>query len=219
MFLYHYSKEIRQTLLSKSASGVMKPIEIKLARLEARRKPYDALPYCDHISFFFEPIPASLLPKLFGKDHPVWVSGNKLYEHIVDVDDLPQVIPYHVVESKKKTALYDQFVIDNHWEEDDPDLLHQWQILEDQKTREWGEKGNRRSELIKQISAHQGTIADNFREAVTRDDFEWNRNKYAANVPHLMLYPPQGAVKVFKVKAVTLGVDTRRDVISTAALR
>lgn len=219
MFLYHYSKEIRSALLTKEKSGVMTPIQIKLEKLEARRRPWNSPPYCQHISFFFEPIPAKLLPELFGVEHPVWYPGNKLYEHIVKVEDFPTTITYEVVESLKKTALYDQFSEENNWVDDDPELLEKWMILIDVKAREWGEKGNKRSVLEQKIKENTGSIAENFRNAVAREDFEWNRKKYAANVPHLMLYPPTGRVAVHQIKGVTMGSDQRRSVISTAALR
>lgn len=215
--LYHYSKELYPELLTRAASGVMSPIQVKLARLEARRKGVFDLPYCDHISFFFEPIPSKLLSELF-KGHPVWFKGNSLYEYVVDPNKLPSEIPFHAVESVKKTALYDKFCIEKNWVEDDPKLLEEWELLEDQKTREWGEKRKTRSELIQQIAANQGIIENAYRAAVVRDDFEWNKTKYAANVPHLMLYPPSGKVIPSEVRGLTIGYDRRRQVISPNAL-
>lgn len=217
MFLYHYSTEIHRELLSKAVNGSLTPVQIKLARLEARDEGFEKWAYCDHISFFFEPIPSNLLPKLF-KDHPFWVKGKKLYEHVVNASEFPLKIPYHVVESKKKTELYDKFSLDNNWVEDDPVLLQKWMILEDQKVRQWKEKGDSKAELLKQIAAHQGTIRHAYQEAVQRDDFEWNKTKYAANVPHLMLYPPEGRVKVSCIKSLRLGYDVRNDVITSSAL-
>lgn len=216
MILYHYSKELYPELLTKAQSGSMTPIQIKLARQESRRKGYLDWPYCDHISFFFEPIPSQLLGELF-KGHPVWFKGNNLYEYLIDVSKLPLEIPYHVVESVKKTALYDKFSLEKNWVEDDPELLEEWQILEDEKAREWGEKGNRRDALIKQIVANQGIIEEAYRTAVQREDFVYNKTKYAANVPHLMLYPPTGRVTPLKIRALTIGYDRRRDVISSNA--
>ena len=183
--------------------------------MEARKESLD-LPYCDHISFFFEPIPSKLLGELFS-NHPVWFKDNSLYEYVIDVDKLPSVIPYHVVESVKKTALYDKFCLEKNWVEDDPKLLQEWEVLEDTKAREWGEKGKSRAQLLKQIAAHQGIIAEAYRKAVVRDDFEWNKTKYAANVPHLMLYPPSGKIIPSEVKGITIGFDSRRTVISANA--
>ncbi len=216
MILYHYSKGLYPELLTKAESGSMTPIQIKLARQESRRKGYFDLPYCDHISFFMEPIPSQLLGELF-KDHPVWFKGNSLYEYLVDVSKLPLEIPYRVVESARKTELLDKFTLENNWVEKDPELLEKWLLLKDTKTREWGETGNRRSELVKQIVANQGIIEDAYRSSVQRYDFEDNKTKYAANVPHLMLYPPTGRITPSKIRALTIGYDRRRDVISSNA--
>lgn len=216
MILYHYSKELYPELLTKAQSGGMTSFQIKLARMESRRKGYLDLPYCDHISFFMEPIPSQLLGELF-KGHPVWFKGNGLYEYLIDVSKLPLEIPYHVVESVKKTALYDKFCIEKNWVEDDPKLLEEWQFLEDEKAREWGEKGNRRDALIKQIDANQGIIEEAYRTAVQREDFVYNKTKYAANVPHLMLYPPTGRIVPSQIKGLAIGDNRRRVVISSKA--
>lgn len=216
MNLYHYSKELYPELLTKAQSGSMTPFQIKLARMESRKKGWLDLPYCDHISFFFEPIPSKLLSELFT-GHPVWFKGNPLYEYVIDLNKLPQEIPYHVVESVKKTALYDKFCIEKNWVEDDPKLLEEWMILEDEKARGWGEKGNSRNALVKQVFAHQGIIEDTYRAAVKREDFVYNKTKYAANVPHLMLYPPTGSIVPSKINGVTIGFDRRRSVISSNA--
>lgn len=219
MFLYHYSAHMHQVLLSKAASGAMTHIQIKLARLEARRSGVEAWPYCDHISFFFDPIPASLLPALFGDHHPFWYKGHKIYEHVVDVNKLPADIMYHVVESKNKTALMDKFVAENNWVEDDPKLLEQWRELIDQKNREWRERGTRRDGLINQIRLNEHGTAEAFIQAAKREDFEDNRSKYAANVPHVMLYPAKGSIPVHKIRSLTMGWENRRDLVNTAALR
>lgn len=219
MYLYHYSAHMHQVLLSKAASGAMTHIQIKLARQEARRKGYEAWPYCDHISFFFDPIPASLLPTLFGDNHPFWYKGHKLYEHVIKVADLPGDIMYHVVESKNKTALLDKFAEENNWVEDNPELLLQWEMLISQKEREWRERGTRRDGLINQIKLNEGGTAEAYIQASKRDDFEWGKNKYAANVPHLMLYPPKGEIKVHEIRSLTMGWENRRNLVNTSVLR
>ena len=218
MFIYHYSAKPHPTLLSKAASGVMTPAQIKLVRLEARKKPYKALPYCDHISFFFDPIPSEILPKIFGEGHPVWFKGNKLYEHVVSVSDLPSDIVYHVVESQKRTELLDKFSEENNWVDDDPDLLFKWQILISQQEALWGEQGIGRSKLEQQIKQNAGNTGNNYIKASERDDFEFGRNKYAANVPHLMLYPPEGKIKITQINSLIIGSKNRTKVISSAGL-
>ncbi|MNM18516.1 hypothetical protein D3C81_288090 [compost metagenome] len=196
----------------------MTPIQVKLERLEARRAAFYKLPYCDHISFFFSPIPAFLLPKIFPADHPVWKKGTKLYEHVVDTATLPMTIEYMVVESVKRTALYDQFVKDHNWHQDDPKLLEEWFLWEDEHLRRWEEKGNRRNVLERKIHENMYSTSSSFLAASRREDREENEYKYASCVPHLMLYPPEGRVAPQEINSLIMGNDTRTLVIPSTAL-
>lgn len=218
MLIYHYSNQLLSSLKTKAASGTMSLADVKKERLEAEKIQGEEWAYCDHISFFMEPIPAGLLPELFGDQHLVWFKGNKLYEYVVNTADLDVKIRFRVAESAKKTALYDQFSAEKNWVSDDPKLLKEWRILEDSTAWDWGEKGTKRSDLDKQILAHQDTIVDAFIAARGREDFEENRMKYAANVPHLMLYPEGGKIPIHKINQITMGNKHRRLVVPSSAL-
>jgi len=210
MKLYHYSKEFHDVLKTKAASGNMSPIEIKLERMNARKHlPFPSLPYCDHISFFFEPIPSEVLPVIFGKGHPVWFRGNELFEFEVDLEDIPEKSFYYVAESEQRTALFDKFALDRNWVEDDPEILADWLDIEAMKQRQWGEVGNNPHELEKQVKKHQGHITSAYLKASLREDFKDNFTKYASCVPHLMLYPTGGEVQYDKVQKVILGTTKR----------
>lgn len=212
MYLYHYAPEAHNTVQSKAASGIVTPLEAAHERLKAINNKAFHKAYCDHISFFFEPIPAELLPKLFPDDHHAWHKGNVLYEHIVDVDILPLHIPYDVVESTKFLLAFDKFCIEKNWVDDNPALLREWQQLEDGMLRRWNERGSRLAFLKQKIEENQGIIAQKYVEAVERPDFVWNKYKYAACVPHLMLWPPRGEVKVQKINKVVMGSNVRTPV-------
>jgi len=210
--LYHYSKELYPELLTKAASGTMAPIEIKLARLNARRQmPWPSLPYCDHISFFFEPIPSEVMDGIFGKGHPVWFKGSELYEYTVDLEDIPEKSPYYVAESPQRTQLFDNFVEEKNWVEDNPDLLWEWLMLESRMQRSWGEVGDNPHELEKQakLYAKPGTLATAYLKASLREDFKDNFTKYASCVPHLMLYPVKGVVQYESVSRLVIGSKVR----------
>jgi hypothetical protein len=198
--------------MSKAASGVMTPAQLADERARAKEKPWFSRVYSEHISFFFEPIPATLLPTIFPKDHPAWAKGNTLYEHIVDLSTLPVVFDYDVVESTKFLALFDRFSIENNWVDDNPDLLKKWMILEDQMLRKWGERGNQLSVLKTKVAENQGIIAAKYIALSKRDDFEYNRYKYAACVPHLMSYPPKGIVIPQAINRIIMGSDVRTPV-------
>lgn len=205
MKLYHYSADQYNTLLTKRKAGNASAEEIAKAEKEARRILMPGASYVDHISFFFEPIPAEILGKLYGKNHPVWVDGRELYEYEVDPLKLPERVLYEVVESAREVEELDRFSKEHNWVEDDPALLKKWftHILA-QKVK-WGEYGNDKSKLLLQIKKHQGRLASDFLSAVQREDFKNNFTKYAASVPHLMLYPPTGEVQYDTMSLVVIG--------------
>lgn len=208
MKLYHYSIAPHKTLLSKRKSGTATPDEINKAEKNAV-KYHELSPYVDHISLFFDPIPSSLIGKLFGGDHSTWVDGKVLYEHVVDTNVLDRDILYRVAESYKKTKFFDDFVIQNNWVDDDPDLLMKYILEEKRLMLLWGELGKGLPMLLRQIPLFQNKTTQAFRTAVKRNDFDENRMKYAANVPHLMVYPKSGKIRVESISVVTIGDDRR----------
>lgn len=210
MLLYHYSPSIRNPLLTKAASGVMTNEEIQKARARAKNNAWPTRPYCDHISFFFEPIPAALLPTLYPKDHASWAKGTKLYEHIVDTKTFPNIIDYDIVESTKFLQAFDEFSEVNNWVDDNPELLKKWMLLEDKLLISWGERGNSRATLDLKIKENQGIITAKYIAGSKREDFEYNKYKYAATVPHLMLWPPEGKVQVMAVNSLVMGSEKRQ---------
>lgn len=206
--LYHYAPELYPQLLTRRRSGKADAAEIK--RSEASAKKYlDEGPYVDHISFFFDPIPADLLPKLYGPNHRAWFKGNRLYEYVVDVDILQRDLLYRVVESERKTAFYDKFVEEHNWIEDDPVLLMKYIREINALQRKWGELGREWSQFKQQILLNQGKTREAYIRASQRPDFEDGKQRYASNVPHLMVYPSPGIVEYSAVNTVVMGSDRR----------
>lgn len=210
MRLYHYSTQQFNTLLTKRKAGNATAEEIIQAKKDARRILMPDATYIDHISFFFEPIPTEILGTLYGKNHPVWINGKELYEYEVNPLKLPNPILYEVVESSKEVNELSRFIKEHNWVEDDPKLLQVWfkHILN--KKISWGEYGKDKTKLILQIMKHQGRLASDFLSATQRDDFEDNFKKYAASVPHLMLYPPSGEVQYDVMNSVVIGKKGRK---------
>lgn len=218
MKLYHYSKDIHPVLMSKAASGAVPAAEVQASREKAKKSIVKVGAYCDHISFFFSPIPAFLLPKLFPADHAAWAKGTKLYEHVVDTKDLPYQITYEVVESAKRTALYDQFVIDHNWTEDDPNILEAWLVHEMEHLSMWDERGTSRTVLERKIHENMYSTSGAFLQAAQRADREENKYKYASCVPHVMIYPPDGKIRPSLINSLVMGNEKRTLVIPPAAL-
>lgn len=198
--LYHYSASEYSEILTPRERGTTDPKKIKLA--EERAKLLGLVgPYCDHISFFFDPIPLDLLGKLFGKDHSVWFSGNKLYQHVISLDGLGDC-PYEVVETPTQNRVADEF----DWSKEDErerNLIEFCKRQNRAKIRN-GEIGYDRKALHEQISKYRGGTRDAYIAVSKNADFQDGFYQYAAGVPHLMAYPPSGKVSVLEVKQVTI---------------
>lgn len=199
MKLYHYSDTQYPTLLTRRMSGLPLPGGVKVSDN-----------YLDHISFFFDPIPSKIMPDIFSKGHPFWFAGHRIFEHVIEVNELDAKIRFEVVESLKKTTLLDEFSEKNNWVDDNPQLLKQWEALIARESVKWGEVGNTRAQLKEQIRNNVGYTQPCFILASQRDDFQFGYNKYAANVPHLMLYPATGMIAVREVYELKIGSDYRK---------
>lgn len=209
MLIYHYSPEVRSSLLTKSApAGNRRPVKV----LDITDLPYD-----QHISFFFDPIPSKTVASLFGDGHHAWFKGNRLIEHVVNTDVLDKDVIFHVVESVRKTALYDEFSKEHNWVKDDPKLLAMWFELIDSKMLEWGEIGASKELLLKQITLNKGKTEQLYKAARKRSDWETSKHRYASNVPHLMIYPKSGEIKVESRNVVVIGSDVRETISITPA--
>jgi len=203
MKLYHYSDAQYVQLQSRRVSGLPGPPGVKVSD-----------DYFDHISFFFDPIPSKLMPDIFDKGHPFWYKGHKLYEHVIDVDDLEDKFSFRVVESARKTELLDEFSKEHNWEDGDPRTLVLWNAELFKMQRKYGEVGHSKAEFkafLKTLS--RGTTKFGYLAAKARPDFDWGYNKYAANVPHVMLYPSTGIIPVKEVYELTIGQDQRKKVV------
>lgn len=212
--LYHYSPKRFDSLMTRRQSGLATPDDIKKGVEEAKRFNWPGN-YVDHISFFFEPLPSKQIGKLFNNDHPVWFDGNRLFEYVVDTDVLDKRILFDVVESEKKTRFADEFAKKHNWVEDNPDLLSRYLAEAKVKRQLWGEVGVSLDGLVKQIEANQDKLLSCYKAAVKREDFEFNRTKYAANVPHVMIYPSSGIVPYEQVNSLIIGSDRREVILIT----
>jgi len=198
--LYHYAASEFSELLTPRVRGTTDPKKLKMADERAKRFGLVG-PYCDHISFFFEPIPLDILGKLFGKDHPVWFSGNKLYQHVISLDDLGDC-PYEVVETPTQNRVADKF----DWSKEDKreDNLTEFFKQQNRAKTLNGEIGYDKKKLHEQISKYRGGTRAAYIAMSKSEDFQDGFMQYAAGVPHVMAYPPSGKVAVLEVSQVTV---------------
>lgn len=211
MLIYHYSKELYSRLLTRRANGADQE-EITRSEEQAERLKLEA-PYIDHISFFFDPIPSVVVEEVFRDvGHATWYKGSTLYEYVIDTRQFQSDVLYRVVESRRKTEHMDQFIVKHNWTTDDPKLLRLWINEIEALQRKWGELGNSRDGLERQCRLNAGCTAEAFILARSRPDFDDGKYKYAANVPHLMVYPEGGKVAISKTNRVVIGSNTRTPV-------
>lgn len=147
----------------------------------------------EHISFFVEPPPLDIMGSIYGPDHPVWFPGSILYEHKVDLH-LEPAFKYHFVETPERTALlYDRDVSDEEFFK---------------KVNENAEKlhyiGESISEFEIPYKKFKGTTRQFFLDAPDHNNWQEIKDKYAATVPHVMVYPSDGNMKVSQVRKVQI---------------
>lgn len=193
--LYHYSENefdiLKSLRLQNRASEISTPIK--------NRKYYPG-EYSDSVSFFFEPIPTDIISACFKHEHDFWRSGKILFEHTVSISSLKD-FKYHIVESPLKTAIYDNF----------PELPSMNDVTWDNYLRLSmelqqlaGEIGTDISTFKEIIHFLEGTTREQFSKIRYRKDFNNIKSKYAATVPHVMLYPKTGTVQVESVRKIKI---------------
>ncbi len=195
--LYHYSDKLFHHIKSLRAQGHLTDVQIREAEKSAKGTILP--PYVDNISFFIDPLHLSKMPDYYNDSHPFYKHGKECFEYEVDTADLDDSITYHLVESPEKTAMvYDPSI-------DDAEYYKRM----DEYHRELKYIGNNVNDLDEVINKFKGTIDGYFAKVRSYPDFEKFKNKYAACVPHLMLYPKSGQVKYRSVHSVIMGTDER----------
>ena len=186
MKLYHYSSGKYQSLTTLEKRG---------QKYESKLPHHAYLPgrYDQSISFFFDPIPFTLLSSIYGKDHPVWFPGNKLFQYLVESDDIGD-FKYHIVESPEKTEL----IIDD--EVTTEDYLRIYPKIAKKKLY----LGKGSSELTRGSKPFINKTQQYFINAPKIKGWIEQSNKYAAYVPHVMIYPSSGEIDYEEVSSIKI---------------
>lgn len=204
MLLYHYAKTPFESLKTRRVRGGITVKELEEADRSAkwRRNPGS---YHDHLSFFLERAPLDILGTVFQDvPHEFWVAGATIYEHVVD-SRLIGDFKYQIVESPLDMTWW------NHWREEwdmDPKWDDAKEKFYDDRAKAKvavGEIGSGDVEFERVARKLTGHIRADFIHAAKILDRE-DRLKYAAGVPHVMLYPTHGELMlVGKAKRVRVG--------------
>ncbi len=201
MKLYHYSKEPYEVLKTKRKRGIMSNEELIEAKRIAEFKCTLGL-YCDHISFFLEPVPLNEMGFIFKDvEHDFWKTGNTVYEHIVESDDIGG-FKYELVETEDDIDFMIKF-----WPDDANFTNDQKKhfFKERRKMRDRKKLNGNQDELEKRVELLVGKTREAYINAHLYNEPE-DMLKYAACVPHLMLYPNKGEISLLEpAKAVRIG--------------
>lgn len=205
MKLYHYSKEFYDCLKTKRQQNVLTKEEIKQAD-ELKEDDLLKKAYIDHISFFFDPIPLVLLPLLYKGQNDVWFKGNTLIEYTIESDTLESNVFYYVTETPNDLKEIDK--IDDYKWDNDPNYSKLYFENKIKRKIKEHEIGSSLTELNKQINKYKGTTENNYLLASKRKDFDYNIRKYAASVPHVMIYPSKGIINYESTRKVVMGKES-----------
>lgn len=198
MKLYHYSSE-RYTVL-KTKRKQLKVTEKD--RIEAAKNKDLAIgPYYDHISFFFDPIPAKHMGYFFkGVPHEVWRKGAMLYEYAVETDNFN--FGYEIVETE---ADYRQLITE--WPTTPSitkEQIRQFKVNRFQRKLKTDETAKTKENFLKMANPYVGKLLENYKKAQRRYELDSERMKYAALVPHVMLYPDNGYIEYESAKRIRI---------------
>ena len=157
------------------------------------RSPGVSADYNKHISFFFDPIDPMVVDQVYGKFHHFWAHGATVYEHVVDSRQIGK-FNYHITETPEKIEiLYDDSISTKRYYE----LLEQIN-----KTNHY--LGTER-EFDQAAKKFVGQTSKYQKKVHTYPNWNDIKNKYAACVPHVMLYPDKGYCKVLSSRSLTIG--------------
>lgn len=198
--LYHYSSKEYDTLKtirkleSETANNSLK------SSGRDQTNPLAIGPYIDSISFFTEPVPLNI-SEYNGDDHWVWKSGAVLYQHEVSIQSLRD-FQYHFVETPFRVACRDCYKASAA--EDTRSGFLQYCRLTLEMQRLFLEVGNSVPDLLAVCNVFENSLVAAFKARLLRDDFKAYLSTYAGRIPHVMIYPKSGTIRVAKTKKITL---------------
>lgn len=190
MRLYHYATQ-RFNMLKTLEQQRQITEEEKAAAQQAEKWGVHVGAYYQHVSFLLEPAPLDIIGNVFPIDHPVWKHRNTLFEYVVDSRHV-EPFAYSLVEAPEKTEIYYDDTLDTE--------AYYRRYRELIKKHGWNGKGS--AALEKAAKPYLGKTRDLYLAVLDRPNYEDLKYKYAATVPHVMLYPETGLIQYESVRKV-----------------
>lgn len=189
MLLYHYGQPgytALKTLESQRTITQKEKQEAKKANEFRRNVPPGF--YYQHISFLFDPIKPDHW-KHFKRDHPVWRKGVELTEYTVDTKQIGN-FKWQIVETPEiNDAKYDDTLSEEDF----------WDLYVRINRAKYLGSGSRSLEQRSREFVGQQTKYLKLAYQLNPDS-----SRYAADVPHVMLYPEDGMVLFESSRTVKL---------------
>ena len=194
-YLYHYSLERYDRLLSLEAQGG--DVDLKLENMRAEFR-HTTNRYSEKINFLFAPAPLDKIAGYYNGENPFWTSGAKLYEYrvrIKNLDDMPGTLS----EELWHTALLNAV----EWY-DDKDRRAEWFSAIAILRKMQGSIITNNRDLVTQAERYAPLTASQY--SLMQSNPEWDdvKLKYAATVPHVALAPPDGIIVYDIIREVTV---------------
>lgn len=197
MKVYHYNTKKFNEILTRDLQGLLTEEEKKADQDGANYRD-EIGPYSESASFFLEPLPIKHIASIFPKDHKIWIKGNKLVEHVIDIKDI-DLYGWAILEGP-----ITMFFIDNvPWSDN---VIYKKLFFKSlQFSRKlFNESGKNFKSLKKSLdNIPQGTTEKAYMKMPERDDYEEIKYLYAGSVPHLMVYT-KSPIPVLTTKTVTV---------------
>jgi len=212
MKLYHYSDKRRTELLTLKAQIKKYPEQFNAKRRKVLRaldkwyvEDHFSRPYTEHVSLHIDPLPVDLIKQNFPEESP-YFRNNRLYEHVIETDDLPKYTDARIVESAMDTFLYNNLLSNSLY---DNVKLYKTLYLRS-KTILGKLVGNETYTVVdlnKNISKLKGTIRQYFIDWVNSDDFSSaSKQQYSATVPHVFIYPNGGSITPIEINVIDMRI-------------
>lgn len=207
MYLYHYSKELYPALTTRllRANKTLSSKEVDKEKQDAEFHDNPGS-YFESISFFFDPIPLAMIGEHFNNDHHTWFNGKNLVEYIVDTATLESDILYNIVETPADFKAMNSV----NWGDpktDTDEFFTLYMRGKNARKLKSGEQGKGVANLVKHARQFVGGTEKAYlaNKRLSKEDQESIKGKYAANVPHVMLYPKKGKIKYISTLPVVVG--------------
>lgn len=189
MFLYHYSTNdsFEELLTVNFRSGKQHPVFTNKNEITKRFGDYKS-----HVSLFLDKVDFKGLASAFD-NHPFWCKGNTITEYSISFRDIPEKINWEMAEVET-TVSYSEYEnlsdgVDKYWSA---------LLLNKLKTGFAGEsKQSMRKAILKCKTGIQQLQIEKAKE-------DPQSKRYAADVPHLMMYPLDGRIKIFSKRTFVI---------------